>query len=87
MQNVPETTTVHKPAIAYYGFLHDAHGIFLQADGHVSFLDSATQVWEEVDLPTLTRWATLNGRVDIADLQLAKDGDRVKACSKTLQAV
>jgi hypothetical protein len=86
MQNAPETTTPHKSAMAYYGWLDQRHGIFLQAEGQVSFLDSATQLWEEVDLPTLTRWATLNGRVDIADLQLAKDGDRVKACSRTLQA-
>jgi len=87
MQTVLETTTTRKPAIAYYGWLHDTHGIFLQADGIVSFRDSATDTWQEVDLETLTRWAVLNGRVDVADAQALADGDKVYRTSRTLQRV
>jgi hypothetical protein len=82
---VAAQTPHHKAPIAYYGFLHDTHGIFLQADGVVSFLNSTTQLWEEVDLETLTRWAVLNGRLDIADVQHIMDGDRVRRCSRTVQ--
>jgi hypothetical protein len=87
MAKVLETTTTRKPAIAFYGWLYDAHGIFLQVDGEVSFRDSDTQTWRAVDLPTLTTWAVLNGRVDLADAQALLDGDKVYTCSRTLQAV
>lgn len=81
---VANTTPTRKTPIAYYGWLHDQHGIFLQVDGAVSFQDSTTHLWQEVDLPTLTTWATLNGRVDIADGQALIDGDKVYTCSRTL---
>ena len=87
MQTVPETQASRKAPIAFYGWLHEQHGIFLQADGVVSFRDSATETWQPVDLPTLTTWTVLNGRVDLADLQQLLDGDRVYTCSRTLQAV
>jgi hypothetical protein len=85
MQTVLETAATRKPAIAFYGWLHDSHGIFLQVDGQVSFRDSATETWQDVDLETLTRWAVLNGRVDLADTQALADGDKVYTCSRTLQ--
>ena len=87
MATITHTTETHKPAIAYYGWLHEEHGIFLQSDGVVRFCDDATARWQEVDLETLTTWAVLNGRCDLADAQLLLDGDRVKKCSKTLQRV
>ena len=86
MATVRETQSQSKP-IAFYGWLHDTHGVFLQANGTVSFRDDDTQCWHEVDLHTLTTWAVLNGRVDIADMQYLLDGDRVYRCSQTLQAV
>lgn len=79
---VAATTETRNP-IAYYGFLRDVHGIFLQADGVVSFRASDTELWQEVDLLTLTRDAVLNGRVDLAELQQTLDGDRVYTCSQT----
>ena len=85
MKTVAQTTTTRKAPIAFYGWLRDAHGIFLQADGVVAFRHSETGLWENVDLETLTRWAVLNGRCDVADLQQYYDGDRVRRCSKTLQ--
>jgi hypothetical protein len=84
MATVLETTTARKPAIAFYGWLRETHGIFLQADGVVSFRDSDTETWEEVTLEDLTRWAVLNGRVDISDMQMLLDGNRVVRCSQTL---
>jgi len=87
MTTLADTTPTRKPAIAFYGWLHDTHGIFLQADGVVSFRDSATETWQDVDLETLTRWAVLNGRVDVADAQMLADGDRVYRTSRTLQRV
>jgi hypothetical protein len=87
MATVTETTTPRKPAIAYYGWLHDQHGVFLQVDGAVSFRNDETHTWQPVDLETLTTWATLNGRLDLADTQLLADGDRVYRCSRTLTAV
>jgi hypothetical protein len=86
MATVPETPTARKPR-AFYGWLHDAHGIFLQAGGEVHFLSSDTHTWQPVDLETLTTWAVLNGRVDLSDMQQLLDGNRVYKCSKTLQAV
>jgi hypothetical protein len=83
---VAQQTTARKTPIAFYGWLHDAHGIFLQADGMVHFRTDDTQTWQPVDLPTLTTWAVLNGRVDLADAQALVDGDRVVTCSRTLQA-
>jgi hypothetical protein len=85
MQTLHETTPPRKPAITYYGWLHDTHGIFLQVDGTVSFRDSTTETWQDVDLETLTRWAVLNGRVDLADTQALMDGDKVYVTSRTLQ--
>jgi hypothetical protein len=85
MHTVAETSTARKTPIAFYGWLHDAHGMFLQVDGRVSFRDSTTKTWQDVDLETLTTWAVLNGRVDLADAQLLADGDRVYRTSKTLQ--
>lgn len=85
MTMLAHTTPTRKPAIAYYGWLHDTHGIFLQVDGEVSFRDGQTQCWQTVDLPTLTTFACLNGRVDLAEAQHLADGDRVYRCSKTLQ--
>jgi hypothetical protein len=87
MATVTETTAAHKSPIAYYGWLHDTYGIFLQADGQVSFRDDETQCWKPVDLPTLTTWAVLNGRADLADTQRLVDGDRVRRCSQTLASV
>jgi hypothetical protein len=86
MTTIAQTPTTHKAPIAYYGFLRDAHGIFLQANGEVSFRDSDTQTWQDVDLETLTRWACLNGRVDLAEAQALADGNKVYRCSRTLQA-
>jgi hypothetical protein len=86
MVSVLEPTPTRKTPIAFYGWLHDAHGIFLQADGLVHFRTDDTQTWQPVDLPTLTTWAVLNGRVDLADAQALVDGDRVYNCSRTLQA-
>jgi|SRR5262252_9022130 len=73
MSTIRETTPTRKPATAYYGWLRDEHGIFLQDGGAVSFRDSATQTWQEVDLETLTRWAVLCGRCDLADVQWQAD--------------
>ena len=84
MATVPETSATRKPPVAYYGWLRDDHGVFLQADGAVSFLDDTTQCWHPVDLPTLTTWCVLNGRMDLADAQVLRDGDRVRTCSRTL---
>jgi hypothetical protein len=86
MTSVTEQTIIHKTPIAYYGWLRDQHGVFLQAGGIVSFRDSATETWHSVDLETLTTWAVLNGRVDIADAQALADGNRVRQCSQTLSA-
>jgi hypothetical protein len=83
--SVPDAPGTRKPAVAYYGWLHDTHGIFLQHDGQVSFCDSATATWQEVDLEMLTRFACLLGRVDVADTQALVDGDKVYRCSRTLQ--
>jgi hypothetical protein len=85
MATVPQTPTARKAPIAYYGWLHDQHGIFLQVGGEVSFRNDVTYTWQPVDLPTLTTWAVLNGRCDLADVQMALDGDRVRKCSQTLQ--
>jgi hypothetical protein len=87
MQTVTQTTTARKAPIAFYGWLHETHGVFLQAGGEVSFRNSDTHTWQPVDLETLTRWAVLNGKVDISDMQQLLDGNRVHKCSKTLQAV
>ena len=87
MATVANPTVTRKVPIAYYGWLHDEHGIFLQVDGEVTFRDDATQCWQPVDLPTLTTWAVLNGRCDISDLQMARDGDRVRKCSRTLTLI
>ena len=87
MATVAGETAIRKTPIAYYGWLHDQHGIFLQAGGEVSFRTSETQTWQPVDLETLTTWAVLNGRVDLSDMQQLLDGNRVYKCSKTLQAV
>lgn len=86
MTTVTQTPTTRKP-ILYYGWLRDEHGIFLQHHGVVSFLDDLTETWHEVDLPTLTTWAVLNGRVEVADHQQYLDGDRVRRCSRTLVTV
>jgi hypothetical protein len=82
--SVPDAPGTRKP-IAYYGWLHDTHGLFLQVDGHVSFRDSTTETWQDVDLETLTRFACLNGRVDLLLLADLLDGDRVYRCSRTMQ--
>lgn len=83
--SMTDTTPRHKTPIAYYGSLYDEPGIFLQVDGSVSFRDHATEQWRPVDLPTLTTWAVLNGRMDLADVQLLADGNRAHRCSRTLQ--
>jgi hypothetical protein len=75
MQTVAQIPAPRKPAIAFYGWLRETHGIFLQEGGAVSFLDDTTQVWQDVDLPTLTTWAVLNGRVDLAEAQRLADGN------------
>jgi hypothetical protein len=84
MQTVNQITATRKPAIAFYGWLRDEYGIFLQVDGAVSFRNDETYTWQDVDLPTLTTWAVLNGRVDVADAQLLADGNLVARCSQTL---
>jgi len=77
MNTVAAPPTNHKTPITYYGWVHEQHGVFLQMHGEVSFRDDATQCWQPVDLPSLTTWAVLNGRCDLADTQVLLDGDRV----------
>jgi hypothetical protein len=87
MNTVANPTATRKCPVAFYGWLHDQHGIFLQVGGEVTFRDDATQCWQPVDLPTLATWAVLNGRVDLAEAQHLADGNRVVRCSRTLTPI
>jgi hypothetical protein len=90
MATVPETTTTRKTPIAYFGWLYESHGVFLQAAGVVSFRDSDTHTWQDVDLETLTRWASLNGRVDLAEAQALADdvrGGAARICTSRAMGV
>jgi hypothetical protein len=72
--------------IAFYAMLANELGTALRDhEGRVFFRTEATGLWTELgnaDAGCLT----LYGRVDIADAQLLKDGDKVYRTSKTLQA-
>lgn len=87
MNTVTNSAPTRKSPTAFYGWLHEQHGVFLQVHDGVAFRDDETHTWQPVDLPTLTTWALLNGRVDLADMQQLLDGDRVRRCSQTLAPV
>lgn len=68
-------TPQHRNPIAYYGWLRETHGIFVQVNGVVHFRASETDTepWQAVDLTTLTTWVVLNGRLDLMALQQRRD--------------
>jgi hypothetical protein len=74
----------------FYAEYHEAqrvrHGILLlTTEGTAHFLDEALGTWRDLTRADVPRVVQL-GRCDIADLALYNDGDKVRRCSRTVQA-